>query len=61
MDISREFLEFCISTKRKISDSKARFQIPFGIPNNLYEIPAGVGPLGLYQIESTDSTKHCIK
>jgi len=34
-----------ISFKRKIPDSKARFQIPFGIPKDLHKIPAGVGPL----------------
>jgi len=34
-----------ISFKRRIPDPKARFQIPFGIPNDLYKIPAGVGPL----------------
>ena len=33
--------------KCKIPDSKARFQIPFGIPSELYEIPAGVGPLDI--------------
>ena len=51
-DISGDFLEFCISTKRKIPDSKARLQIPFGIPNNLYEIPAGVGPLAVSYVLS---------
>jgi len=32
--------------KCRIPDSKAIFQIPFGISNNLYKISAGVGPLG---------------
>ena len=41
----RKYPGLRISLKHKISDSKARFQIPFGIPSELYEIPAGVGPL----------------
>ena len=44
----RKFSGLRISSKCKIPDSKARFQIPFGIPSELYEIPAGVGPLDDY-------------
>ena len=36
-----------------------RFQIPFGIPGELYEIPAGVGPLILYMFVESQWHERC--
>jgi len=49
-----------ISFKRRIPDSKARFQILFGIPNDLYKIPAGVRPLVISTLLSRQNIFHPI-